>query len=983
MALQKQRLPIPLDLGLNTKIDDKVKPIGVFNKLENVVYDEIGKIKKRPGYDQISMLQVTDTPISQAQYLAKYKDELLVFNSTNMYARSPTLNRWTDRGLVYKAGVSSLTVYQDTYQQEQVDSHVVEGFSIFAWRRSDGTGLYSVYDRNNKSFLVSAGVLATECNSPRIGALNNEIFFTYANDSGSLLVKKINLSNPASLSTATTIASDVVLTNIKIDCDSSENNVYIAYRSTNGVAVLSMDQTATVFAALAFPGEDPSFSLDLRLDSQTRAVVTYGKSNGQARYLIVAMDFTSTILAPTTINSEATYDPSNVTMVETSSGNYHVYIEWQSTDNIFVQEGSVTDTGTVTIVPASSFIRGVGLASKAVIYQGVRYLFVVYPLEPQTTYFLSDENAKILGKISPGIAGSTVDFGVLTNIRSVDEVTFQYANQVKTQNESEQGTFFSLLGTKTSDITFEPTEPYQNAEMGENLHIASSVLQMYDGSVLVEHGFHVYPEPIEATPTSTGGSMNDGVRQYVAVYSWIDAKGQQHRSAASVPTSVTFSAGNSTQKATITVNTLRITDKENVIVEIYRTEDVGDIFYKVTSTLAPVFNDKMVDTVTFVDTTSDASLISNEVLYTTGEILENIAAPPCTAVTAYNNRLILTGLEDENAIAYSKIRVSGAPVEFNDTLVRLIKNVGGGIQTAAVMDDKVILFKKTAIFFFSGSGPNNLGQQDDFTEPEVIATDLGTIEKNSIVLTPDGIMFKSDKGIYLLSRSLGLDYIGAPVEGFNNLNVSSAKIVAKKNQVRFTTEDGASVVYNYNEKKWSTFENHKALSAEVIGNDYYYIRPDNLLYQQNESFSDDGSPIKIRLETGWISLANVQGFGRIYKVLLLGDFKSNHKVLVKAAYDFNESWVTQEIVDPTDFIDTDAYGEESPYGSGSPYGGDGNVMQIRVDLEIQKCQSIKLSFEDLQENAGEGLSISSLLLVVGVKGSEYKINQDKVYGTEQ
>ena len=68
---------------------------------------------------------------------------------------------------------------------------------------------------------------------------------------------------------------------------------------------------------------------------------------------------------------------------------------------------------------------------------------------------------------------------------------------------------------------------------------------------------------------------------------------------------VQVSANPETQTNTLEIPTLRLTDKENVVVELYRTENNGTIFYKVTDVASPTFNSKTVDTVTIVDTLSD------------------------------------------------------------------------------------------------------------------------------------------------------------------------------------------------------------------------------------------------------------------------------------------------------------------------------------------------------------------------------------------
>lgn len=62
---------------------------------------------------------------------------------------------------------------------------------------------------------------------------------------------------------------------------------------------------------------------------------------------------------------------------------------------------------------------------------------------------------------------------------------------------------------------------------------------------------------------------------------------------------------------------------------------------------------------------------------------------------------------------------------------------------------------------------------------------------------PLGIMYKSNKGIYLLNRSLQVDYIGSPVEDYNSQNITSADLIQDKNRRRFLTSSGVTLVYDY------------------------------------------------------------------------------------------------------------------------------------------------------------------------------------------
>ncbi|HUV84147.1 MAG TPA: hypothetical protein VMV86_00475, partial [Methanosarcinales archaeon] len=349
-------------------------------------------------------------------------------------------------------------------------------------------------------------------------------------------------------------------------------------------------------------------------------------------------------------------------------------------------------------------------------------------------------------------------------------------------------------------------------------------------------------------------------------------------------------------------------------------------------------------------------------------------------IETFQNRIFLADLDDKSKVQYSKIRFEGRPVEFNDSLVINLNPKGGDITGMKVLDDKLIMWKSDSMFYLSGTGPNNLGQQNNYIEPEQISADVGCVDKNSLVVTPFGIMFKSRKGIYLISRSMEVLYIGAPVESFNSLTMSSAIVSPNNNQVRFTTTTGECLVYNHFLNQWSVFTNHTALSAVLLNSTYYYLRTDSHLYKENLlSFTDNGSPIKLRVETGWLSLAGVQGFKRMYRMVLLGTWKNSHKLRVRTAYNYIDAYIHEKVIDSSEVVSEVLYGDDSPYGNGV-YGGEKDLYQMTVEFKTQKCQSIKILIEDLQSLTGEGLELSHMLFIVGVKENEFKLGNSKTFG---
>lgn len=978
MALQKQSLGMPFASGLDTKTDDKQLELGKFTVLENVVFPSLNQVKKRNGYVSVPTRDLSNSKIESAKQLTTFKDELILFNDLDLYSRSETLGKWINKGRVFSCVPENTQVIRNTYSQESVDVLTIEDLNVFVYSDQSGARV-SILDSSNRISILSNALISATGSLTKVTRIQNKIFLFYV-DGTAIKYKTVNVLQPTTLSSESTVISDLHATDKFYDVAMNAAAIAVCYNNSSAQLSfirINSDETLTGITSLA--SESPVGGLSLSIDSSFRLIATYGTATA-VKIAIRSFNIGTSILAPTVI--ETVSDVCNVTSVEESTGLYRVYYEISSANDFdhSVRHNTVTYTGTVG--SAQLLARSIGLASKPWRFNNLSYVTTIHSNELQSTYFVFDSEGKIVGKINNQNAGSLIAAPSLPKIAQLATDRFLVPTQLKNRIIESEDTFFLTTGITASVLDFDIEKLYQNDILGNNLHIVGGFVRMYDGKEVVEHGFHVYPEGLSAGATATtGGSISDGNYSYVAVYAWADNQGNLHRSAPSPALDVVLTGATNTQTQEIVVPTLRLTDKENVIIEIYRTEDAGTIYYKITDTLNPQFNDKTVDSITFTDDLSDTSLINNELLYTTGNVLEAISAPSCQLIEQHNSRIFLAGLEDENQLVYSKVRGEAEPVEFNDTLVLNVDSYGGGITAIKSLDEKLIIFKRDAMYYLAGDGPNNLGQQDNFTTIELISSDVGCVDKDSLVLTPIGLMFKSRKGIYILTRSLDVQYVGAAVERFNSSSITSAVLMPTKNQVRFTTVDSDCLVFDYFVGQWATFTNHQALSAAYLNEDYFYLRPDNVIYKEDStSYSDNGTPIKMRIETGWLSFAGVQGYQRVYSVHLLGEFKSEHSLRMRAAYDFNPAYIHEKIIDTSDFAQTSAYGEDSPYGNDA-YGGQSNVYQLRLDMKKQKCQSMKLSIEDIQSTPGEALSLSNLLFKVGVKAGPFSIDSGRKYGT--
>lgn len=995
LMLNKKLVPLSFSQGLDTKRDKKQQLFGQLRVAENVVFETLDSARKRNGYDNLMLQTTSGQVVSNAEFLAKYKQELLAFSDDTLYGYSTSLNKVESKGALYSVFPTTLPVTNNSYNNVDVTMHVVAGLKVFAYTNTITSEVrYAVQDAVSGAMLVTDSVVASNAKLPIVQAIQNKVYIFYASGNN-LFFKTFDASVPSVLSAQKTFSTNLSNPNSNFDVANLNDRLLVVYRSTNALLRL---QFRTVrandipSAALTF-NEDPSASIFVRTDSSGNVIFAWSDGT-QVKYMVYSSNLSIQRVAPTVVETIA--NAVKIAVSEHGMGSYVVYYALSAapTYNYLIRKNTATVTGTVGT--AAQFVRSLSLASKFFTVNSKSYVLCSYESPAQSTFFVLDESAVIVSKIAPGYAGGHIDSAVLPDVQ-VQDSTASIPSIYKTKLAAENGEFFSLTGVQSTTLDYSDSNRYSNATLGNNLLISGGLLQQYDGQKAVEHSFNVYPELPTLTALTTGTANNwpslamentnspSDTYGYLAVYRWTDAQGQEHRSAPSEIANIHLSQSSSQVGVQLTIPTLRLSQKQNVVVEIYRTELNGTLFYLTNSVTIPFFNNPASDTVTFIDGKPDSALISGRLLYTTGGVLDNVAGPSAKILATHtaSKRIFLAGLENPYSVQYSKVTQDAQPVEFNDALTIAIDPVGGPITAMSSMDEKLVIFAEDAIFFMSGAGPNNTGEQNSFTNIERVSTDVGCIAPRSVVLTPDGLMFKSRKGIYLLSRSLQLTYLGSPVELYNSLTISSAKVVSELNQVRFTATNGDCLTYNYVYKFWATFTNHKAQSAEVVGNDYYYLRLNGDVYKENRtSYSDAGSPIKMRLEIGWISFAIIQGYARIYKLMFLGDWLSAHNLLIKVAYDFKEIWAQQVTVSPTvGQFEATAYGDDSPYGEpiDKPYGGTANSYQGRINFKQQKCESIKLSIEDEQENAGPGFSLSNITFEVGGKAGLFKVAKAKKF----
>lgn len=506
------------------------------------------------------------------------------------------------------------------------------------------------------------------------------------------------------------------------------------------------------------------------------------------------------------------------------------------------------------------------------------------------------------------------------------------------------------------------------------------------GATVVSIGASSVVMSAAATGTHNGititftGSQTSQKYFYQVTYEWSDNQGNIFRSAPSIPVSVTTSGGNSS--VVVSIPTLRLTMKvaNPVKIVIYRWSTAQQNYYQTTSITLPLLNDTTIDSVQYIDGKSDAVILGNNLLYTTGGVVENINGPASNILSLFDTRLWLVDSEDRNLLWFSKQIIESTPVEMSDLFTIYVppttstEGTTGPITASSAMDDKFIIFKANAIYYINGTGPDNTGANNQYSPPTFITATVGCMNQRSIVLTPNGLMFQSNKGIWLLDRSLNTTYIGAPVEEFNSSAVNSAVSVPAVNQVRFTLDSGTTLMFDYYYNQWGTFTGVPALSSCIFEGYHTFINQYGAAYQEaSGQYLDGSNPVLMSFQTGPLRLGDLQNYQRAYFFYLLGTYISPHKLMVSLSYDYEATPSQSLIISPINYSTPYGSGDsQSPYGQGNPYGGPTSLYNWRVFLERQRCMAFSVGIQEIFDSSfgtipGAGFTLSGLNIVMGFK----------------
>jgi hypothetical protein len=621
---------------------------------------------------------------------------------------------------------------------------------------------------------------------------------------------------------------------------------------------------------------------------------------------------------------------------------------------------------TASLGSGSSIANDASLTSKPFVFNGEECVAVVTSGSLDSSQYIVSAAGSMIARHNQTTAGARTSGSLPTPVVTEDGTATLPSERFELFETDDQ--IDSLQRGTTSIVESGMfVGDHTSVKFHDVLHFPGAIMRSYDGASICETSFLARPQVNGIRVLNSGeqgisGNVEEGAYLYAFLYQWKDKLGQVNYSQPS--RLEVLQVANDNSAVVFDISPLVMTEKLDVRIIGYRsskrTSSSLDIpLYRFTD-VEGYENDPDASSIVIVDETADIENEDNWYMYTFDEI-ENAAPPPCIHLAAYNNRLWTLSTDQPNTVHYSKTSVEGRPVAFSDGFSINVQDDDDQVITAmGATDDKLYVFKPTKTFKIQGQGPQNNGEgQNDLRDAQLVTSDVGCTVPKSIELLPQGLIFKSAKGIYLIDRGEQVVPVGKQVEAYNDLEITRAIVVPNKDQVRFLTTEDTCLIYDYSIGQWCTWTNHASAGSIIVNDVLYFSREDGqVLFESEDRFKDVDRFYKLKMETGWIRPANINGYQRMHKVMILGDYKGQHRLRIKVAFNDNPLYTKERVFDTADILQP----VEWELGEALDFSTEFSQYQFAVNVG-KRCNSMRISIEDEQEdNYNEGYTINAITL---------------------
>ena len=776
----------------------------------------------------------------------------------------------------------------------------------------------SIYDATTGALMVPPTTVSCTPGYSRLVACGTSVLFIYDTGAANTLGSKyIDLTNATTIATGWT-TSATTLTNVSLSTSDAwsidvmggtgTSACFLVYRTTTAstLNVKRLDSTGTVTHTQTAVSASMDYGCAIGGSDGDTVWVTYNDASGVRAVGLSPADLTLTVAVGTvsatkcrtwcSITNEATgyarfagcsdagggaatlymrgfYNSSGSVA---TAGSALAYFNWRPATKLFRVDGNTYLGAVVSTGSTDPAQRGLVIIDAVV---GGSY--GALPVS-SVAMRIHDSSTQLISKPAPVTVSGTTATAVIPVARSAQ-----------------------ATGLDRVDLDFAAQDRWMPAEMDGATYLSAGTPVVSDGGNVAEVSFVTPPPQPAGAVTAVAGAPN-GSYQYAAVYRWVDLRGRVHRSQVSLVSSTVVTGG--AFRVTVTVTTQPITSKlavagttaGQVWIDIYRTKALagGDstLYY-----LDSVANTTSAATVAYTDNTADSSLTVP--VYTAGGVLDYQSPPSLRYLTVYRGRIF--GVADDGQTLYaSNVRNAGDAVSFNDLLTIAFPD-GGPITALAVMDDRLFVFKRDRIYWFAGDGPAANGQGSDWGTPAALQTDAGATSPY-VVTTPNGIVYRSSRGMMMLSRGLTVEYIGGAIENtiqaYPTLTSASLYVDANVEHALLTMTDsggtsGVTIAWNHRENLWSVWDFYDAdaaassapvTTATMVNGVWFWGVPGGRPYVlDTATYLDSGTWVTMTVTTAFFKPAGLQGYVRTKRLSVLGRCVTQAKLTVMVATDSN------------------------------------------------------------------------------------------------
>lgn len=954
----------PIDIrfgGLETKIDPRLVQPGASLVLENVEHRILGALSKRNGYTALTRNLFGAGTIAAGKSLATHKGELLLGDGEKLYTWAPSGGEWKEKADLVNVGVKTERIPSGAPGvpvAQHIDVAVANDIAVYTWEDAAGDVVGTVIDLATGATIL-AGVTISSGSAPRAVAVGDDIFVLVI-EGANIVSYVLDTTAPEAFGAGVTLASDAG-GGFAFDVRPLSGTFgVLVYENTTPTITLQLFTSFGVAGASATVAEDPASELGVVVSANLGIYVAYRQAGTNALRCFARNIGLVEVFAPVTIETDATIDrPVGIEQATNSIlWCYDATADTSSQTSFHIRKATISSAGTVTDVDVLA--RSVSVASRPFIQGNKIYLVAHFSGQVNELAFFGNGQAGYYLVDSAGVVAARTLHGQGLQLEAQLAGLAIYPSSVAQVASGEWlipavavfpgSVILGINYPSPAAVRFDFNHSPAVVTFGENMLIASGCLWEYDGGGVFENNFHFAPEI--STTAGTGGSLALGTYRVRAVWAYWDSRGQLHRSAPSVESVITLTG--SQDEIVVTIPHMRLTRRELVIL-VYVSDLDGDALFE----QALLANDYETDLQTHSITTV-AGITDNAQLYTDDGTLEHGAPPHLQSLAVKGERLY--GVTPEGIVLYTHDRIEGEGVAFvPDVFARKLLQDGGDEWRLVESDGVIYAFGEKSIQGLVGEGFDAQGTVDTLSRPTSVATTVSPLPGTPLLGTDQGVWFKSATGICLLTRAREVDStIGYPVESFKDLSLVSVVAVPGRKQVRFGHSDGSALVYDFGAGKWSVFTNHTQVAAALWDSLYCLLRSDGTVWVQSTGFTDgDAAAITRAVETPWLRVKSLSDHIRLGHLYLLGEYRSEHTLTLKAYYDYGPDVVTTW-TEPV---------LEADYDSG-------DELHLRHHLGRQ-CSAARFRLEE--SGAGEAAVWSGLSLEIAPQRGGSRLPQSRTF----